>query len=454
MEELHSEDNSPIKESTHPTQAEEDFVDLMDKAVGYLVKEMPRNVVGGMLHVLKQSREMTAMIDSTLIARKRVILQISLGIELDDSKQRVIPLSGQVIRTLNTVIAQSSLCLLVHLVNVNQPNSPRPGVRGVAEQYLQTLVDSDIIVVDHPSELSSAMSMMQPAGVEVVDNLLLLNEELNCNKDFAMMLSSKCDVFINESFETHHLPYATTTTLLKTCERHCFGFQHGSFRNALLSLNHDPPQPFVAYFSCFSSSISAILFEAIIQCVCIASSVHFGGRLSLLHANCEGNSDVFLENGVSSPTCTPFTESEQKAMRGILLFAQQLNRKIISSLDHRYTVKRTKGKKKTEVSTKLPIPAVGTYTGIGPASEEKLFCDFASAKSGLMVGPIALSSSKPKSATISFLRRLCETPVVKTNKMILIGDDLHQSFQSTEESIANTPTIIPYEEAALSFFAK
>jgi phosphoglycerate kinase len=150
-------------------------------------------------------------------------------------------------KTIQYAIARGAKVILAsHLGRPKGKPAPEYSLGPIADQISEELGKKVPLLSDCVGpEVQKHIDAMKPGDVVLLENLRFHAEEEKNDPVFAKKLASLCDVYVNDAFGAAHRAHASTAGMadyVKDCGAGYLMFQEVE---ALASLLHQPPRPFV-----------------------------------------------------------------------------------------------------------------------------------------------------------------------------------------------------------------
>ncbi|MBF0205631.1 MAG: phosphoglycerate kinase [Oligoflexia bacterium] len=188
-------------------------------------------------------------IDEASWQGKRVVARFDFNVPIKNEKITDATRIDAAMPSINYLLEHgvSKLVLMSHLGRPDGKAVPKYSLKLVAE-YLAKKLNSEVILTESPVDggIKSLLNLPK-TKIVLLENLRFLPDEEDNSPDFAKILASYGDAYVNDAFGTSHRKHASTYGIVQFFKDRAFGgFLLKQEVQALTKITENPARPFVA----------------------------------------------------------------------------------------------------------------------------------------------------------------------------------------------------------------
>lgn len=340
-------------------------------------------------------------IENFQLEDKRVFLRLDLNVPLDDNGHITDDTRIQAaLPTIRYAIDKGAKIVLASHLGRPKGVDPKFSLEPVAAA-LTKILGKEIILVEEPAgEATKALlAGLKPSQIILLENLRYDPGEEKNDREFAQVLASFSDIYINDAFGASHRAHASIVALPELMEKRGLGFLMRKEIEMLDRVRLNPESPFATVMGGAKVSDKIDVIEMLMEKV---DSMIIGGAMAY----------TFLA-AQNIPTGSSLVEKDKVRFANELLQrAQVRKKKILLPIDHKITkgIKDTASLKTTDSAS---IPEGWMGVDIGPKSLALYAQELARAKTIFWNGPMGVFET-PEFAlgTFGVAKAICESQAV------------------------------------------
>ena len=284
------------------------------------------------------------------------------------------------------------LVLMSHLGRPNGKVNPDFSLEPVAK-YLAAKLEEDVILTESCTDRGiKTLLTLNESRIILLENLRFHPEEEAGDQEFAKLLASYADIYVNDAFGTAHRKHASTYTINAYFKNNAVGgFLMKKEIAALTKIVNSPKAPFIGIVGGAKVSDKIKIIERLIVNV---DHLLIGGAMAYPFLVAQGHD-------VGNSMCT---QDDVKLAKKILMSPSK--KKLILPVDH--IVSKEFGGS-PEICSKVEVDGNKMALDIGPATIELYKSKLAGAKTVLWNGPMGLFENKDYAkGTLAIAKTLSE----------------------------------------------
>jgi phosphoglycerate kinase len=328
-------------------------------------------------------------IDQFDLDDKRLFLRLDLNVPFDDKGKisddtRI----RAAIPTIQCAIDKGAKIVLAsHLGRPKKMPEDRAkfSLEPVAD-YLNTALKKEIILVEEPrSDAPKALlAGLKPSQIILLENLRFDPGEEKNDRDFAQVLASFTDVYINDAFGASHRAHASIVALPELVDKKGIGFLMKKEIEMLDKIKIDPTPPFLAILGGAKVSDKIVVLEKLLE---TSQGVLIGGAMAFTFLSAQG-----ISVGSS------LVEKEKlKFAKDLLDRIKLREKKFLLPVDH-VIVQSLKDPSTAKVTEGVNIPEGWMGVDIGPKTRALYAAEIGKAKTIFWNGPMGVFEIEQLSA--------------------------------------------------------
>jgi len=316
---------------------------------------------------------------------KRLFLRLDLNVPLDD--QGRIADDTRIRAALPTIQCAiekgAKIVLASHLGRPKKMPEDRAknSLEPVAD-YLNEALNKEILLVEEPrSDATKALlAGLKPSQIILLENLRFDPGEEKNDREFAQVLASFSDVYINDAFGASHRAHASIVALPELMEKKGIGFLMKKEIEMLDRIKYNPAPPFLAILGGAKVSDKIVVLEKLLE---TSQGILIGGAMAYTFLSAQG-----------IPVGTSLVEKEKLNFARDLLSRLSLReKKFLLPIDH-VIVKSIKDPSTAKVTESTSIPDGWMGVDIGPKTRAQYAAEIAKAKTIFWNGPMGVFEVK------------------------------------------------------------
>ena len=266
---------------------------------------------------------------------------------------------------------------------------------------LEELLGKTVLLVEDPdSDAPKALlSGLKPSQIVMLENLRFNPGEEKNDRDFASILASYSDIYVNDAFGASHRAHASIVALPELMDKKALGFLMRKEIEMLDKVRLNPDHPFVTVMGGAKVSDKIDVIEMLMDKV---DSLIIGGAMAYTFLQAKG-----------TPVGRSLVETDKVRFAGELMKrAEGRGKKILIPIDHRITT-GIKDVSSLKVTNDAAIPEGWMGVDIGPKTAALYANELQRAKTVFWNGPMGIFET-PEFAegTFAVARAITETKAV------------------------------------------
>jgi phosphoglycerate kinase len=200
---------------------------------------------------------------------KRLFLRLDLNVPLDENGK--ITDDTRIRAALPTIRYAidkgAKIVLASHLGRPKRPEDRKKYSLEAVADHLNAVLKKEILLVEEPrSDAPKALlAGLKPSQIILLENLRFDPGEENNDRDFAQILASYTDIYINDAFGASHRAHASIAALPELVEKKGIGFLIKKEIEMLDRIKYNPEPPFFAILGGAKVSDKIAVFEQLIE---------------------------------------------------------------------------------------------------------------------------------------------------------------------------------------------
>lgn len=310
---------------------------------------------------------------ATTITGKKVIARFDFNVPLKGDQITDTTRIDEALETIKFILSANpkKLVLMSHLGRPNGERNAKYTLDPVAA-YLAQQLGEDVILTESCLDTGiKTLLGLNEGRILLLENLRFHAEEEAGNQDFAKILASYADVYVNDAFGTAHRKHASTYEIVRYFKNKAYGgLLMKREIKALDKVTHTPQAPFVAIMGGAKVSDKIKIIQRLLTNV---DKLLIGGAMAYPFLKAQGHE-------VGKSLCG----AEDVALAKKILSTKEA-RKIVLPIDH---VASTGPDGEAKVINQKNIPDDLMGLDIGPATLEAYASSLLGAKTILWNGPM------------------------------------------------------------------
>jgi phosphoglycerate kinase len=315
---------------------------------------------------------------------KRLFLRLDLNVPInedgeiaDDTRIRA------ALPTIRYAIDKGAKIVLAS--HLGRPKGPEDREKYSLEpvaDHLNDILEKEILLVEEPrSDAPKALlAGLKPSQIILLENLRFDPGEEKNDREFAQVLASYSDIYINDAFGASHRAHASIVALPEVMDKKGIGFLMKKEIEMLDKIKFHPERPFLVILGGAKVSDKIVVIEQMLE---VADTILIGGAMAYTFLAAQG---VPIGNSL-------LEKDKVKFAKEILDRAQLRGKKLLLPTDH-VIVQSIKDPNPMKITDGAAIPNDWIGADIGPRTRARYADAIRNAKMVFWNGPMGVFEVK------------------------------------------------------------